>query len=177
MRDGSRRPRVRLALAVVIVVLLVAVGAGVYTQATAFSYPDLLAALRARGAVVQESGTASTLTFTGTGHGLSVNGADMAAYAYRTTVAALYDASQVSSDGATWRSGFGPFGGHAVTVDWSAPPHHYRRGRVIVSYIGNDVAILRLLTTVLGPQFAGGAVLNSNGSRPVGAHQILIALC
>jgi hypothetical protein len=181
MRDGSRRPWVRVALAVVIVVLLVAAGVGVYTQASAFSYSDLLAALRGQGALVQETGTASTLTFTGTGHGLTVNGAEVAAYAYRTTVAAQLDASRVSSDGATFRGGFGPFGGHVVTVDWIAPPHHYRRGRVIVSYIGSDVAIMRLLTAVLGPQFAGGAVPNANGYlwllgrlRAAGASVVLV---
>jgi hypothetical protein len=43
-------------------------------------------------------------------------------------------------------------------VDWGAPPHHFRRGRVIVSYIGDDRAIIGLLTAVLGPQFAGGSM-------------------
>jgi hypothetical protein len=112
---------------------------------------------------VQETGTVSNLTFTGAGHGLTINGTPVAAFAYRTTVAAQLDASRISSDGATFRGGFGPFGGHAVTVDWIAPPHHYRRGRVIVTLIGNDGATTSLLTSVLGPQFAGGAAPSGDG--------------
>jgi hypothetical protein len=161
MKRVLTKPLARVGLLLLAVVLIVG-GLGAYTQVTAFSYADLLAALRARGAAVQEHSTASALTFQGAGHGLLVNGAELAAYAYRTALAAQYDASRVSADGSTFRSGIWPFGGTAVTVDWIAPPHHYRRGRVIVSYIGDDSAITALLTSVLGPQFAGG-------SAPVGS--------
>jgi hypothetical protein len=138
--------------------LIAAVGIGAYSQVTAFSYGDLLAALHAVGATVQEDGPASDILFHGAGHGLLVNGAEVAAYEYGTTLTALLDTNRVSSDGATARGGFGPFGGQAVTVDWMAPPHHFRRGRVVVSYVGSDASILRLLTSVLGAQFAGGAI-------------------
>jgi hypothetical protein len=148
----------------ILVVLVIGCGLVAYTQVTAFSYADLLAALRAQGAAVQEHGTASALTFQGAGHGLLVNGADVAAYAYGTALAAQYDSSRVSSDGATFRGGVGPFGGRAVTIDWIAPPHHFRRGRVIVSYIGDDSAITTLLTGILGPQFAGGGVPVGSGA-------------
>jgi hypothetical protein len=86
-----------------------------------------------------------------------VNGATVVVYEYSASAVAQLDATRVSSDGATFRGGVGPFGGSAVTVDWIAPPHHYQRGRVIVTYVGDDGAITRLLSTVLGPQFAGGA--------------------
>jgi hypothetical protein len=163
MTSALRRPRVRIVLALVLIALAAGAGVGVYTQASAFSYEDLLSALTAHGAAVREAGTASTLTFRGAGHGLMINGSQVAAYAYRTTVAAQLDAARVSSDGSTFHAGYGPFGGNAVTVDWIAAPHHYLRGRVIVTYIGDDVTIMRLLTSVLGPQFAGGAVPNGNG--------------
>jgi hypothetical protein len=153
------KPAARIGLLLAVVIVLG--GLGAYTQATAFSYADLLAALRARGADVRESGSASTLTFQGAGHGLVINGADVAAYEYGAALAAQYDASRVSSDGSTFRGGVGPFGGKAVSVDWIAPPHHYLRGRVIVTYIGDDHAITTLLTTVLGPQFAGGGAAPS----------------
>lgn len=139
------------------VALVVGVATVAYTQASAFSYANLLGALRARGATVQESGSASGMLFVGKGRGLAVNGAALAVYAYSTTWAAQLDASRVSADGATTRSGFGPFGGSAVTVEWVAPPHHFRRGRVIVTYIGSDSSVLSLLTSLLGQQFAGGA--------------------
>jgi hypothetical protein len=165
MRSMLKRPAVRIGLAILLAVILVGAGLGAYSQATAFSYADLKDALRARGATVQETGTiASTVTFQGAGHGLTMNGAQVEVYEYGTTIAAQLDAARVSSDGATFRHGFGPFGGQAVTVDWIAPPHHYRRGRVIVTYIGQDAGILQLLTAVLGPQFAGGgAIPHGNG--------------
>jgi hypothetical protein len=150
-------------LAALLAVILIGAGVGAYAQASAFSYAGLLAALRTRGAMVQESGSASSVLFRGAGHGLVVNGAAIAAYEYRTTLAAQIDVASLSHDGTTYRPSFGPFGGPAVTVDWIAPPHHYHRGRVIVTYIGSDVAIIHLLTSVLGPQFAGGAVPNGNG--------------
>jgi hypothetical protein len=63
-----------------------------------------------------------------------------------------------------------------VTVDWIAPPHDYQRGRVIVIYTGDDEAITRLLTAVLGPQFAGGATPSlSSGDGYLGLIQRLQA--
>lgn len=163
MTSALRRPRVRIVLAVVLIALVAGTGVGAYSQASAFSYEDLLSALTAHGAAVREAGTASTLTFRGAGHGLMIDGTQVAAYAYRTTLAAQLDAARVSSDGSTFHTGYGPFGGNALTIDWIAPPHHYLRGRVIVTYVGDDVTIMRLLASVLGPQFAGGAVPNGNG--------------
>lgn len=160
MKHALAQPPVRLRIMLILLVILAAGGLGVYSQVTAFSYTDLKDALRARGASVQEGEAASALTFQGTGHGLRVNGAQVVAYEYGTTVAAQLDAARVSPDGSTFQGGIGPFGGTAVSVDWVAPPHHFKQGRVIVTYIGNDEAIVRLLISVLGPQFAGGAVPN-----------------
>jgi hypothetical protein len=157
MRAMLTRPAVQISLVAALLVIVMGAGYGLYTQATAFSYQDLLTALAARGASVQEHGAASTLTFQGRGHALTVNGATVDAYEYSAPAVAQLDAARVSSDGATFRGGAWPFGGSAVTVDWIAPPHDYRRGRVIVMYIGEDGAITRLLSAVLGPQFAGGA--------------------
>jgi hypothetical protein len=74
------------------------------------------------------------------------------AYEYGTTSAAQADAGRVSSNGSTIR---GP-DGQVVAVDFIASPHDFRRGRVIVSYVGDDRAMIVLLAAVLGPQFAGG---------------------
>jgi hypothetical protein len=43
----------------------------------------------------------------------------------------------------------------AAAVAWAAPPHFFRKGRAFVLYLGDDPAMLGLLTTLLGPQFAG----------------------
>jgi hypothetical protein len=154
----GNRAKTVVRIGVVVVLALILAGAGLAgrAQATAFGYSDLLAALRAHGAAVQESGKASTLTFQGTGHGVTVNGAAIEVHEYSAALAAQLDAARVSKDGATFSRGIWPLGGQAVTVDWIAPPHHYRKGRVIVTYVGRDTSVLDLLTSVLGPQFAGG---------------------
>jgi hypothetical protein len=174
MRAALKRSAVRISLAIALAVIVVGAGVGVYMQATAFSYQDLLAALAAKGASVQERGAASTLTFQGTGHALTVNGAPVIVYEYSASAVAQLDAARVSADGATFQSGLWPLGGAAVTVDWIAPPHDYRRGRVIVTYIGDDGAITRLLSAVLGQQFAGGTTpttsANTLNPLPASSH-------
>lgn len=42
-----------------------------------------------------------------------------------------------------------------ISYMWVAPPHFFRRERVLVLYAGTDPAVLALLTSLLGPQFAG----------------------
>ena len=39
---------------------------------------------------------------------------------------------------------------------WMATPHFFKSGKLIVLYLGDDVAVMTLLTGLLGPQFAGG---------------------
>ena len=64
--------------------------------------------------------------------------------------AAQEDASRISADGT---SAMGLQG--AVRVYYAGTPHLFRRERVIVLYVGDDQALLRMLTELLGPQFAG----------------------
>ena len=163
MRNALKRPAIRVGLAIVLAMIVALAGLGVYTQVTAFSYQDLLTALSAKGTTIHVNGTASSVLFRGAGHDLTLNGAPIQAYEYQNTLAAQVDVVSLSPDGTTYRPYFGPFGGPAVSVDWIAPPHHYHRGRVIVTYVVNDAAITSLLTSVLGPQFAGGTVPSGSG--------------
>ena len=62
-------------------------------------------------------------------------------------------------------AGVGPDGwsmGRAF-VDWTDSPHFFSTGKLIVFYIGNDIATLMLLEKVVGPQFAGGATITPRG--------------
>lgn len=164
MRRVLATPSRRLGLLLLLAVILFgAAGYGVYRQVTAFSYHDFESALRARGATTDEIGPASTITFQGAGHALFVNGVQVAAYEYGTALAAQMDAARVSTDGSTFARGLWPLGGEGLNVDWIAPPHHFKKGRVIVTYIGGDSATIELLSAVLGPQFAGGAIAGGNG--------------
>jgi hypothetical protein len=72
--------------------------------------------------------------------------ADVQLFEYGTAAAAATDAHQIRADGS----------GNATTiVDWIAPPHFFLKGRVLVIYVGNDRGVVSLLSSLLGPQFAG----------------------
>ncbi len=72
--------------------------------------------------------------------------ADLQLFEYASAADAGADAHQIRADGS----------GTATTiVDWVAPPHFFLKGRVLVIYAGNDPAVVSLLGSLLGPQFAG----------------------
>jgi hypothetical protein len=72
--------------------------------------------------------------------------ADVQLFEYSSATAAGADAHQVRADGS----------GTATTqISWVAPPHFFLKGRVMLIYIGKDPAVIKLLTGVLGSQFAG----------------------
>ena len=126
------------------------------TQLAGMSYTNLRDDLRARGASVQENGLGAQPFLAGTDHRLTVDGAGVDVFEYRTTAEASLDAARISSDGSTINRGFGSLGGGAATVDFIAPPHWFHSGRVIALYVGRDSGILALLHAALGDQFAGG---------------------
>ena len=72
--------------------------------------------------------------------------ADVQLFEYGSASAARTDSRKISRDG----SGTG-----TMTISWVAPPHFFLKGRVLVLYVGNDAAVVSLLTGVLGAQFAG----------------------
>ena len=71
--------------------------------------------------------------------------ADVQLFEYSSASAAAADAHQIRADGSI----------ATTIVDWVAPPHFFLKGRVLVIYVGKDPAVVTLLTSVLGPQFAG----------------------
>jgi hypothetical protein len=83
---------------------------------------------------------------------ISVNGARVTVYEYADEAAANAEAARISPDGGTFQPSRGVSG---ASVDWIAPPHFYKAGRILVLYVGTDTAITTLLTHQVGPQFAG----------------------
>ena len=47
-------------------------------------------------------------------------------------------------------------GSKSIDVSWPSPPHFYKRGSIIVQYIGENEKILSDLKDILGEHFAGG---------------------
>ena len=70
----------------------------------------------------------------------------MHVFEYADESATEADAALISPDG-------GSIGTSMVT--WVAAPHFYKIGKLIVLYVGNDSAVIKVLESVLGPQFAG----------------------
>ncbi|HVS07110.1 MAG TPA: hypothetical protein VHK65_13240 [Candidatus Dormibacteraeota bacterium] len=72
--------------------------------------------------------------------------ADLQLFEYGSASAASADANRIRRDGS----------GTATTqISWVAPPHFFLKGRVLALYVGGDAAVVSLLTSVLGTQFAG----------------------
>ena len=110
------------------------------------SYDALVDTLHAMGLTVELAGKIRQPFFSAQGEVVGVNGYEVEVFEYPDATAAEADASLVSADGGS----VGP-----TLVHWVAPPHFYRRGRLLVVYIGEDPAVAEALESVLGPQFAG----------------------
>jgi hypothetical protein len=147
-------PRRAIALTTGFVVAALVVYFG-WTSLTAPDTASVVDSLRAAGATVTEQPSSGGFGFLhGSPHHLLVNGQDVWMYEYPAPAVADVDASGISADGSTFHAGIGPFGAAAV-VDYIAPPHFYKTGRVIALYVGRDAGTLRLLRQVFGPPFAG----------------------
>ena len=114
-------------------------------------YASLVDALRAAGATVTPDGPASASLFSTSAVFILVNGERVQVMEYPDDAAADADAAQISADGSTFRRGAGAI----IHVDWVAPPHFYKQGRIIVLYVGSNPDTIAMLDAVLGPQFAG----------------------
>lgn len=44
---------------------------------------------------------------------------------------------------------------HPIQVEWPKTPHFYKKGKIIVQYIGEDERIINDLNEIMGEQFAG----------------------
>ena len=114
--------------------------------------------LRARGFAVDPIGNVEQPFLQAQGTILRISGgkltqpAEVQSYDYNDTDfggngagAAEADAQQVGPDGNP----------RTAIIEWVAPPHFFRKERAFVIYIGDDPAVLEVLTEALGPQFAG----------------------
>jgi hypothetical protein len=117
--------------------------------------------LRERGFVVEPIGETGVIPFDVRATGLAVSGRDIAGRA--SLLSFNYDDTDLGRNGArvAEEDAAQVAGGTRVQVTSSAvplpsgPTHFYRKERVIVMYIGQDAAMLRVLVELFGPQFAG----------------------
>lgn len=60
------------------------------------------------------------------------------------------EAKFIDSDGSGYSNG-----AKSIQVEWVATPHFYKRGCIIVQYVGKNEKIISDLKNILGEQFAG----------------------
>ncbi len=109
-------------------------------------YVSLIDNLRASGAIVNPSGDISQPFFSVKGQIITVNGVDVQVFEYQDAVAADAEAALVSPDGSSIGT---------TMMNWVASPHFYKKDKLIVLYVGDTAAIINMLETMLGTQFAG----------------------
>jgi hypothetical protein len=108
---------------------------------TVRDYASFVDALRAQGAVVQPADQVHQPFIAVPGRLLEVNGEDVQVFEFADAAAASAAAAQLPP--------------RTVSISWIAPPHFYLKERIIVIYVGNNASVLALLSSLLGPPFAG----------------------
>lgn len=75
---------------------------------------------------------------------------NISVYIYKNNKRMVKDASHVSPDGFSYKTGF-----KNVSISWISNPHFFKRDNIIVLYVGEDKDIINHLENLLGKQFAG----------------------
>jgi hypothetical protein len=71
-------------------------------------------------------------------------------YIFRNKKTMETESKFISSDGYGYDNGY-----KGVCVSWVAKPHFFKKGNIIVQYIGGNEKIISDLKAILGEQFAG----------------------
>lgn len=118
------------------------------------------AQLRGKGLTIEHVAEVSQPFLRAAGARLRLSGGTLAqpteiqVYTYDDPALAADDAARVQPDTSVrWTEPDGNV--KTISFAWVAPPHFFRRERVMVLYTGTDRAVLALLTDLLGAQFAG----------------------
>lgn len=77
---------------------------------------------------------------------IEVQGEGVQVFQYLSAAEADGEAALVSSSGSTIGT---------TKVHWIGPPHFYKKGKLLVLYVGDDDKLLKVLEAALGRQFAG----------------------
>jgi len=107
----------------------------------------LITDLRAAGAEVTTGGTVQQPFFSVEARILKVNGEEVQVFEYPYASTADAQAVRVSNTGSTIGTSM---------ISWVNTPHFFKKGGLIVLYVGRTQSTLDVLRSVLGEQFAGG---------------------
>ena len=108
---------------------------------------SLIDSLKAGNVTVKRGGRVSQPFFTAKGQELKVNNESVQVFEYANAAAAEREAKEVSPNGSSVGTNM---------MSWLSTPHFYRKGNLIVIYVGTDAKVMGALQAALGAQFAGG---------------------
>lgn len=126
--------------------VMIAAACSTAPQAEGLTAASLAAALREAGFTVRDAGLVEQPFFGVPAHVYVVNEEDVQVYEFGSASEAEQAAAQVDARGSTIGT---------TKMSWMAPPHFFRRDRLVVNYLGSTDRTLRELERLLGPQFAG----------------------
>lgn len=115
-------------------------------SAQGFGTEEFMEALREKGVDAEKGDSVEQAFFSVIGDYINFNGDSIQVFEYDSPGTMESDAVLVDADG-------GSIGTSMVT--WVATPHFYKKGRILVLYVGDNAETVDLLESVLGPQFAG----------------------
>lgn len=75
---------------------------------------------------------------------------DVIVYSYEDNEEMEKEASTINKDASEINRTDNP-----IQIEWSKTPHFYKKGKIIVQYIGDDEKIISDLKEIVGDQFAG----------------------
>jgi hypothetical protein len=110
------------------------------------NYASLIDNLRTAGVSAESEGEVDQPFFSVEGRIIKVSGEDVQVFQYGDAAAADAQAALVSPDGSSVGTS---------KLHWVDPPHFYKKGKLLVLYVGGNAKALKALEAVLGRQFAG----------------------
>lgn len=135
-----------LILMFLVATLILAACGGEPASAQGYGTAKFLEELREKGAEAESGEPVEQAFFSVIGTTVNLNGESVQVFEYDSAETMESDAVLVDADGSS-------IGTSMVT--WIATPHFYKKGRLLVLYIGDHAETLEILASVLGPQFAG----------------------
>lgn len=115
-------------------------------SAEGFGTEEFLDALRERRAEPEKGDAIEQPFFSVIGNFVNFGEESVQVFEYDSAETMESDAVLVDAEGSSIGTSM---------VSWVATPHFYKKGRILVLYIGDNAETLALLEGVLGPQFAG----------------------
>ena len=130
---------------VVATLILTACGGG-SVSAQGYGSEEFLKELREKGAQAESGESIEQVFFSVIGTAVDLNGESVQVFEYDSAETMESDAILIDADGGTIGTSM---------VSWMATPHFFKKGRILVLYVGDNTETLELLESVLGAQFAG----------------------